>query len=119
MRFPIDTSGLTFMAASGARPVTDFETKQQRVDSNGELLFNLQVVALDGEGAQIIALRVAGDPGVGQGAMLQLDGLIAMPWTMGDRSGVSFRAERVKSIGVATAMATGPRAVEKPEKTAA
>ena len=74
MKLPIDTSGMTFMAAAGARPVTDFETKQQRVDVNGELLFNLQVVALDGEGAQIITLRVAGDPGVGQGAMLLLDG---------------------------------------------
>jgi hypothetical protein len=51
--------------------------------------------------------------------MLQLDGLVAMPWTMGDRSGVSFRAERVKSTGVATGTASGPRAVEKPEKTAA
>ena len=119
MRFPIDTSGLAFMAASGARPVTDFETKQQRVDVNGELLFNLQVVALDADGAQILTVRVVGDPGVGQGAMLLLEGLVAMPWTMGDRSGVSFRAERVKSTGVAPGMASGPRAVEKPEKAAA
>jgi hypothetical protein len=119
VRFPIDTSGLTFMAASGARPVTDFETKQQRVDVNGELLFNLQVVALDGEGAQIITLRMAGDPAVGQGAMLQLDGLVAMPWTMGDRAGVSFRVDRVKSTAMAPGMGSGPRAVEKPEKAAA
>ena len=54
MKLPIDTSGMTFMAAAPARPVTDFETKQHRVDENGELLFNLQVVALDPEGAQII-----------------------------------------------------------------
>jgi hypothetical protein len=113
MRLPIDTSGMTFMAAAGARPVTDFETKQPRVDENGELLFNLQVVALDGEGAQIITLRVVGDPGVGQGAILQLDGLVAMPWTMGDRSGVAFRASRVKSTGMATGAPSGPRSVDK------
>jgi len=113
MRLPIDTSGMTFMAEAGARPVTDFETKQPRVDDNGELLFNLQVVALDGEGAQIITLRVAGDPGVGQGAMLELDGLVAMPWSMGDRSGVAFRAGRVKATGMAPGAPSGPRSVEK------
>src|ERR1700754_2584193 len=93
MKLPIDTSGMTFMAAAPARAVTDFETKQPRVDENGELLFNLQVVALDSDGAQIITLRVAGDPGVGQGVMLQLEGLVAMPWSMGERSGVAFRGE--------------------------
>src|SRR3954449_11335927 len=113
MKLPIDTSGMTFMAAAPARPVTDFETKQHRVDENGELPYNLQVVALDPEGAQIITLRVPGDPGVAQGAMLQLEGLVALPWSMGDRSGVAFRANRVKSTGMATGSPAGPRSVEK------
>src|SRR3954469_8196355 len=99
MRLPIDITGMTFMCAAPARPVTDFETKQQKADlSTGELLYNLQVVALDEEGAQIITVRVAGDPKVGQGAMLKLEGLVAMPWSMGDRSGVAFRANRVVSL---------------------
>jgi hypothetical protein len=42
-----------------------------------------------------------------------------MPWTMGDRSGVSFRCDRVKATGVAPGMGSGPRAVDKPEKAAA
>ncbi len=50
--------------------------------------------------------------------MLQLEGLVAMPWTMGDRSGVSFRVERVKSIGSAMGTASGPRR-RKAEKAAA
>ena len=91
MRLPIDTSQLTFMCAAPARPVTDFETKQHKADSNGELLYNLQVVALDEWGAEVIQLKVAGDPKVGQGAMLKLHGLVATPWSMGERSGVSFR----------------------------
>ncbi len=101
MRLPIDTSGMTFMCAAPARPVTDFDTGQQKADGNGELLFNLQVVALDADGAQILLLKVPGDPKVGQGALLKLEGLVAMPWSMGDRSGVAFRANRVESIGVA------------------
>src|SRR3954469_13770378 len=105
MRLPIDTSGMTFMAAAEARPVTDFETRQHKADENGELLYNVQVVWLDRDGAQIITVKTSGDPGVGQGAMLQLDGLVAFPWFMNDRSGprsgVAFRAERIKMIGVA------------------
>ena len=49
-----------------ARPVTDFDTRQQKADENGELLYNLQVVWLDTEGAQIITVKVAGDPRVGR-----------------------------------------------------
>jgi hypothetical protein len=101
MKLPIDTSGMTFMCAAPARPVTDFDTGQHKVDGNGELLFNLQVVALDEDGAQIISVKVPGDPRTGQGTMLRLDGLVAMPWSMNDRSGVAFRAIRVESLGVA------------------
>jgi len=102
MRLPIDTSQLTFMCAAPARPVTDFETKQHKADLvTGELLYKVQTVALDSEGAEIIQLTVAGDPKVAQGAMLKLTGLVALPWSMGDRSGVSFRANKVESNGVA------------------
>jgi hypothetical protein len=113
MRLPIDTSGMTFMAAAPARPVTDFETRQHKADENGELLFNLQVVALDPEGAQIITVKTPGDPQVGQGALLELEGLVAMPWSMNERSGVAFRANRVKTIGVAGGSPNGRASAEK------
>lgn len=114
MRLPIDTSGMTFMAAAEARPVTDFETRLQKADENGELLFNLQVVALDSDGAQILTVKVAGDPQVAQGAMLALDGLVAIPWSMNDRSGVAFRASAIRIIGVAGGSPNG-----KPSEKAA
>ena len=113
MRLPIDIAGMTFMCAAPARPVTDFDTKQQKADlATGELLYNLQVVALDEDGAQIITVRVAGDPKVGQGAMLKLDGLVATPWSMGDRSGVAFRANRVEATGVAGGASRQPARAE-------
>src|SRR3954452_4438697 len=112
MKLPIDTSGMTFMAAAPAKPVTDFDTRQHKADENGELLYNLQVVALDTDGAQVITVKTAGDPGVVQGAMLELEGLVAMPWAMNERSGVAFRANRVRAIGVAGGSPNG-RASEK------
>ncbi len=48
------------------------------------------------KGAQIITVKAPGDPQVGQGAMLELEGLVAMPWSMNERSGVAFRANRVE-----------------------
>jgi hypothetical protein len=116
VRLPIDTSQLTFMCAAPARPVTDFETKQHKADlTTGELLYNVQVVALDSEGAEVIQLKVAGDPKVGQGAMLKLEGLVALPWSMGERSGVSFRANKIETNGVAP----GAGAQRQHEKAAA
>src|SRR5919202_1068984 len=103
------------MCAAPARPVTDFETKQHKADANGELLYNLQVVALDEWGAEVITLKVAGDPKVGQGAMLKLHGLVATPWSMADRSGVSFRVDRVEGQGVAP----GAQRQRESEKAAA
>ena len=113
MRLPIDTTSLTFMCAAPARPVTDFETKQHKADTTtGELLYNLQVVALDDWGAEVIQVKVAGDPKVGQGAMLKLHGLVATPWSMTDRSGVSFRVDRVEAQGVAPGAQRRARAGE-------
>jgi hypothetical protein len=54
--------------------VTDFETKQHKADiTTGELLYNLQVVALNDRGAEVIQVKVASDPKVGQSAMPQRD----------------------------------------------
>jgi hypothetical protein len=44
--------------------------------------------------------------------MLKLEGLVALPWSMGDRSGVAFRASRIESLGVAPG-ASASRQAEK------
>jgi hypothetical protein len=103
MRLPIDTSGMTFMGAMPPEAVTDFETKAPKTDANGELLYAVQVVALTGEGAEVIKVTVPGEPNVSQGAVLRLDGLVASPWSMGERSGVSFRAARIEPVNAPAA----------------
>lgn len=98
MKLPVDTSGMTFMCATAPEPVLDFDTKRQRADENGEPLYSVQVVALAEGGAEIIAVKVAGEPPVAQGAMLVIQSLVASPWSMGDRSGVAFRASRIEPL---------------------
>ena len=97
MKLPIDTTGMTFLAAGPPEPVLDFESKAPKVDENGAPLHSVQVVALNDGGAEVISVKVAGQPkGVGQGSTVKITGLVVTPWTMGDRSGVAFRAEQIE-----------------------
>jgi hypothetical protein len=44
--------------------------------------------------ADLLAVKVPGEPSaaIRQGVPVKVHGLVAQPWTMQDRSGVSFRA---------------------------
>ncbi len=64
------------------------------MDTNGEVLWRVQLVALgDGE-AEIIRVAVPGDPGVKQGEMVRVEGMTAQAWEMEGRNGMAFRATR-------------------------
>ncbi len=99
MRLPIDTGAMTFMVARPPEAVRDFETRRPRTDQQtGEPLFTVALFAFtDGE-AEILPVRVAGDPGeLAQGVGVRVLGLHANPWAKGDRSGVSYRATRIET----------------------
>ena len=79
--------------------VLAFDTKQQRADENGEPLYVVQLLALAEGEAEILAVKVPGQPsGIRQGHPVKVHGLVAQPWTMNDRSGVAFRAARVEPV---------------------
>ena len=98
MRLPIDTAAIAFLCAMPPEPVVDFETKRPRADDNGEPLYLVQLLAMGEGSADLIAVKVPGVPSqaIRQGAPVKVTGLVAQPWTMADRSGVSFRAARVE-----------------------
>lgn len=100
MRPPIDTSGMTFLAASPPEQVVKFDTKTPKVDEAGQPIYGLQIVALVDGGAEVLAVKVAGEPkGITKGGGVSLVGLIAQPWSMDGRSGVAFRASKVEPVG--------------------
>ena len=98
MKLPVDTSAIAFLCAVEAEPVVDFETKRPRADENGEPLYVIQLLAMGEDSADLIAVKVPGvlSQGIRQGAPVKVSGLVAQPWTMADRSGVSFRAARIE-----------------------
>ena len=100
MKLPVDTSAIAFLCAVEAEPVVDFETKRPRADENGEPLYVVQLIAMTDGAAEIIAVKVPGQPstGIRQGHPVRVHGLVAQPWTMQDRSGVAFRAARIEPV---------------------
>ena len=98
MKLPVDTSAIAFLCALAPEPVIDFQTKQQRADENGEPLYVIQLLAMGDGSADLLAVKVPGVPpsAIRQGAPVKVTGLVAQPWTMQDRSGVSFRAAKVE-----------------------
>jgi hypothetical protein len=100
VKLPVDTSAIAFLCAMPPEPVVDFETKRPRADENGEPLYVVPLVALGEQSAEILAVKVPGMPssGIRQGHPVKVVGLVAQPWTMGDRSGVAFRAARVEPV---------------------
>jgi hypothetical protein len=98
MRLPIDSSAISFLCALAPEPVVDFETRRPKADENGEPLYVVQLLAMGDGSADLIAVKVPGVPSsaVRQGAAVKVVGLVAQPWSMADRSGVSFRAARIE-----------------------
>jgi hypothetical protein len=98
MKLPVDTSAIAFLCAMPPEPVVDFETRRPKADENGEPLFVVQLLVMGEDSADLIAVKVPGVPStaIRQGVAVKVTGLVAQPWTMADRSGVSFRAAKVE-----------------------
>jgi hypothetical protein len=98
MKLPVDTSAIAFLCALAPEPVIDFQTKQPRADENGEPLYVIQLLAMGDGSADLLAVKVPGAPSaaIRQGHPVKVHGLVAQPWSMNDRAGVSFRAARIE-----------------------
>jgi hypothetical protein len=98
VKLPVDTSAITFLCALAPEPVINFQTKEHRADENGEPLYVIQLLAMGDGSADLLAVKVAGEPSgaIRQGVPVKVTDLVAQPWIMQDRSGVSFRAARVE-----------------------
>lgn len=99
VRLPINTQNMQFIVATVPEAVVDFESKQPRIDSEGQRLFAVGLIALGTEGAEILSVKVAGQPkGLIQGSVAKVTGLLATTWQMGERHGVSFRADAIEFL---------------------
>ncbi len=99
MRLPVDTSLMTLVAMAAPEPVVDFATRQPKADAAGLPLYTVQVAAMFGDQGEVLAVKVAGEPaGLTAGAAVQISGLVAQPWELGERSGISYRAVSIRPV---------------------
>ena len=116
MKLNINTTNVTFLCTRQAEQRTDRDTGVVRLDKETSLpLWQVQVAALDASGGEVLAVTVAGEPAVTVGAPVQVEGLVAIPWSQGDRSGVAYRAAAIR---VAKGTSFPPAASPEPSKSA-
>lgn len=112
MKLRIDTSGVTFLCTRIPEQRTNFDTGAPRVDkATGQALWQVQLIALDATGGEVLAVTVVGEPKVTVGQPVSVAGLVALPWSQDGRSGIAYRAEAITATDPAAATAkTGQQA---------
>jgi hypothetical protein len=108
MQWPIETSTISFLAVSEPEQMTEHESDKPRLDKDGQALFVLRLVALTTGQAEVLAVRMAGSPpkSLAPGSAVRCIGLTATPWSMGERSGITYRAERIEPVSAPTRQAS-------------
>lgn len=107
MHLSIDTSAMKFLCAAEPEPVLDFETKTPKTDEHGQPLTSVRLVVISQSGADVITVKLPGTPTVSVGEQVSVSALVAIPWTMGDRNGIAFRATKIESVATAKSRSDG------------
>jgi hypothetical protein len=113
MQLRIDTTGVQFLCTRAPEPRTDRDSGAPRIDrETGQQLWQVQLAALDETGGEVLAVSVPGEPKVTVGSAVAVEQLVAIPWSMGDRSGVAYRAASVRASGASVLSAPAPAVPE-------
>jgi hypothetical protein len=105
MRLLVDTSEIQFTVGRPFVPKTDQAGVQRTEKGTGRPLHVVQLVAIDGTGAETINVTVAGEnpPLLAQGQSVRPVGLEAIPWVKSNTNSaqVAFRATSITPLGAA------------------
>jgi hypothetical protein len=100
MKLEIKTERMQFMVAKPAEPKSDGRGGQKNDRETRELLWVVELVAMDETGAEVIKVTIAGQqpPRVAPGQHVQVTGLVAFPWAIEDKHGVAYRAAGITPL---------------------
>ena len=104
MKLYVDTNGKQVTVTKDPVAKTDGQTDRQKTERNtGRPMWSTQVFVLDDDGGEVITVTTAGEkPNVKVGQSVAVSKLEALPWATNGRSGVAFRAEEIKTAGLAS-----------------
>jgi len=96
----LDMTGITVTVSREPEPKVDLETGAVQFDRDtGEALSLVQLVLMGTFGAEVIRVKVAGDPPkVSPGQQVTVTGLEAIPWAKGDQARLAWRADSIKPV---------------------
>ncbi|WP_406305064.1 hypothetical protein OHA61_25975 [Streptomyces sp. NBC_00885] len=99
---PVDTARLGVLRCAIAPEVkiSNSETGEVKKDRDGNTIYTVAVtVRQDRRRISVVEIAVSGEPkGVEEGQIVKVTGLVAFAWAMGDRHGISFRADAVTPV---------------------
>lgn len=108
---PVDVArlGVLRCAIAPEAKITNSETQEVKRDRDGNPVYTVAVtVRQDGRRISVIEIAVSGAPkGIEEGQIVKVTGLTAFAWSMGDRHGISFRADTVTAVHGGPAHAKG------------
>jgi hypothetical protein len=98
MKLYVDTSAKQVTVTRDPVEKTDQNGRQRTERGTGRPMWSTQVMVLDDDGGEVIAITTAGEkPNVRVGQPLTVSKLEALPWATNGRNGVAFRAEEIKA----------------------
>lgn len=106
MRLLVDTAKMKFTVSKAPEEKKDQDGRQRADRRTGELLYTVQMFALDeaGSGGDVITVTVAGQlPKVSVGQSVNPVELEAIPWAQNGRNGVAYRAKSIGGLAAAKA----------------
>src|SRR5882672_7191908 len=94
MKLLVDISAVSFTVTKVAQEKNDQNGRQKSDRNTGELLWIVQVMALDATGGDMLNITVAGvPPKVTVGQLVLPVELEAIPWATNGKNGVAYRAK--------------------------
>ena len=102
MKLYVDTNGKQVTVTKDPTEKLEQNGRQKTERNTGRLMWSTQVFVLDDDGGEVITITTAGErPNVKVGQSLAVSKLEALPWATNGRNGVAFRAEEIKTAGLA------------------
>jgi hypothetical protein len=99
MKLFLDISQTSFTVTRGVMEKVDENGRQKTQRHTNEPLWQVQLMALDASGGEILNVTVAGvPPKLTSGQSVIPVELEAIPWAQGTRSGVAFRAASLNPV---------------------
>ena len=107
MKLIVDTASKHVMVSREPVEKADERGKQKVERGTGRPMWSTQVMVLDENGGEVIAITTAGEkPNVKVGHVVAVVNLEALPWATNGRNGVAFRAEEIKTAGLSSVKAS-------------